>query len=154
MFMNLHLFRWTSLGLVLGLFCGCVSVERASQNAMMQMPIEGAPGTTEEYIHVSNYGYYLFNAFPIFCGNTADDRRGNTIWFSDEVTLAVTQDILIEEVKSRRCNLANLQPTVQSTCFFGAIPYIGNTLGILWYREVQISGIVVRPDRMKFRMTK
>jgi len=123
---------------------GCVSVQRSEKVTPAGVGILGTPGTPVEHVHVSNFGYYLFNCIPIFCGNTARDRQGNTIWFSDEVTLAKTQAILIDEARNRNSKLAELQPAVKSTCFFSSIPYVGTTFGILWYKEVQMSAVLVR----------
>jgi len=132
--------------IALALLNGCVSVQRTARVAPAGVGIQGTPGTPVEHVHVSNFGYYLFNFIPIFSGNTANDRRGNTIWFSDEVTLAKTQAIMVDEVRSRNSSVAEIQPQVTSTCFFGAIPYVGTTFGILWYKEVQMSAVLVRPD--------
>jgi len=132
--------------LALVLLSGCVSVQRATRVAPGGVTIQGTPGTPVEHVHVSNFGYYLFNCIPIFCGNTAADRRGNTIWFSDEVTLAKTQAIMVDEARSRNSQMADIQPQVKSTCFFGPIPYVGTTFGILWFKEVQMSAVLVRPS--------
>jgi len=124
---------------------GCVSVQRSERVVPAGVGILGTPGTPAEHVHVSNFGYYLFNCIPIFCGNTATDRLGNTIWFSDEVTLTKTQAIMVDEARSRNSRLVEIQPTVKSTCFFGSIPYVGTTFGLLWYKEVQMSAVLVRP---------
>ena len=125
---------------------GCVSVQRTTRVASAGTGIQGTPGTPVEHVHVSNYGYYLFNCIPIFCGNTAKDFLGETVWFSDEVTLAKTQGVLVETARNRRYRIADIQPHVRSTCFFGAIPYVGTTFGLVWYKEVQVSAVLVRPD--------
>jgi len=131
--------------MLLVLLTGCVSVQRAAKVAPGGVTIQGTQGTPVEHVHVSNFGCYLFNCIPICCGNTAAGRRGNAIWFSDEVTLAKTQAIMIDEVRSRKSQMAELQPQVKSTCFFGTIPYVGTTFGILWFKEVQMSAVLVRP---------
>lgn len=125
---------------------GCVSVQRAPKVAPAGVGILGTQGVPAEHIHVSNFGYYLFNCIPIFCGNTADDRQGNTIWFSDEVTLAKTQSIMVDEARNRNCKMTELQPHLKSTCFFSSIPYVGTTFGLLWYKEVQLSAVLVRSN--------
>ena|GEM_PF-718628 len=127
------------------LVAGCVSVQQTNK-VSAGVALQGTSGTPAEHAYVSNFGYYLFNCIPIFCGNTADDRRGNTIWFSDEVTLAKTQGIMVDHVRNRNCQMAELQPQVKSTCFFSSIPYVGTTFGILWYKEVQMSAVLVRPN--------
>jgi len=134
------------IGAALALAAGCVSVQRTTRVAQAGTVIQGTPGAPAEHIHVSNFGYYLFNCIPIFCGNTATDHIGETAWFSDEVTLPKTQGIMVEVARNRRCQIAEIQPAVRSTCFFGAIPYVGSTFGLVWYKEVQMSAVLVRPD--------
>lgn len=129
------------------LVSGCVSVERAGGVAPAGVSILGAPGTPDEHVLVSNYGYYLFNCIPLFCGNTAREQRGETVWFANEVTLEKTQEILMDEVRSRKCRVAEIQPHVKSTCFFGVIPYVGTTFGLVWYKEVQMSAVLVRSQQ-------
>ena len=130
----------------LALATGCVSVQKANRVAPAGVTLQGSPGTPVQHVHVSNYGYYLFNCIPIFCGNTATDFRGDPVWFSDEVTLARVQGIVLEEVRNRKCQVADIQPYTRSTCFFSAIPYVGTTFGIVWFKEVQMSAALVRPD--------
>ena len=131
---------------LLVLTAGCVSVQKTNRVALAGVTIQGTAGTPTEHIHVSNFGYYLFNCIPICCGNTASDRHGNTIWFSDEVTLAKTQDIMLDQVHDRNYRMTEIQPQTKSTCFFSTIPYVGTTFGILWYKEVQMSAVLVRPN--------
>jgi len=128
------------------LMTGCVSIQQTNKVVPAGVTIQGTAGTPAEHLHVSNFGYYLFNCIPIFCGNTAEDRLGNTIWFSDEVTLAKTQNIMVDHVRAHNCKMVELQPQVKSTCFLSAVPYVGTTFGILWYKEVQMSAVLVRPN--------
>ena len=130
----------------LSLIAGCVSVQKTSRVVPTGVAVQGSPGTPVEHVHVSNFGYYLFNCIPLFCGNTEAGLRGETVWFSDEVTLAKVQGVMLEQVRSRKCQVADIQPYAKSTCFFSAIPYVGNTFGILWFKEVQMSALLVRPD--------
>ena len=130
----------------LSLMAGCVNIQRAPKVAPAGATIQGTAGTPAEHVHVSNYGYYLFNCIPIFCGNTEADCYGETVWFSDEVTLEHTQGIMAGLAHDRNCLMTEVQPQVKSTCFFGAIPYVGTTFGLLWYKEVQMSAVFVRPN--------
>ena len=67
-------------------------------------------------------------------------------WFQDDVTLPDVQRILVNEGKASGTLVTQIQPMRTSTCFFSAIPYIGNTLGIVWYKEIQLSAILVKPE--------
>ena len=131
-------------------FSGCISVEKSRKTVFERLPVEGTPGTPEEHIHVSNYGYYLFNSIPIFCGDASKGGTGNTVFFRDDVTLAKMQNVLLEEASRKSDSIIEIQPKTSSTCFFSVIPYVGNTLGIFWYKEVQISAVMVkRPTERK-----
>jgi hypothetical protein len=138
--------------LVLLLFTtGCVNVQKTSNGALYNLEILGTPGKAQEVITVSNYGYYLFNCLPIFCGNTTDGRLGNTVWFQNHVTLEKTQGVLIREIKDQKPLVTNLQPHSYETCFFSVIPYIGNSLGIVWYKQIDLSAVLVKPYNKEVR---
>lgn len=133
--------------LFLLLLCaGCVSVERTNRAAFKQLPMDGTYGSAERAVHISNYGYYFFNVFPIMTGSTRNGEIGSMNWFQDDVTLHDVQRILVNEGKSTGTLITQIQPLRSSTCFFSAIPYIGNTLGIVWYKEIQISAVLVKPE--------
>lgn len=133
-----------ALAAAAALLSGCISVERSQRTVFDRLPVEGTPGTPEQHIHVSNYGYYLFNSIPLFCGNASKAGTGNTVFFRDDVTLAKMQNVLLEEVSRRPYSIVEIQPKTASTCFFSVVPYVGNTLGIFWYKEVQISAVMVK----------
>lgn len=132
--------------LVLLLFTtGCVNVQKTSNGALYNLEVVGAEGRPQEVITVSNYGYYLFNCIPLFCGNTADGRIGHTVWFQNHVTLEKTQGVMMRESKDQKPWVTNLETHSYETCFFSVIPYIGNSLGIVWYKQIDLSAVLVKP---------
>lgn len=136
------------IGVVVLLFfagTGCVNFVKTNNVALKGLDVLGTPGVTKECVTVSNYGYYLFNVLPVFCGNTVDGRLGNTIWFQNHVTLEKTQSVLMREVQPGRPIVTCLQPHSHETCFFSVIPYIGNSLGIVWYKQIDLSAVLVKP---------
>lgn len=137
--------RWF-IALAMAALSGCVSIERSNRAALKRLPIEGTPGNPERLVHVENYGYYLFNCIPIITGSTRNGAIGKTRWFSDDVTLDDTQRIMMNEAKANDCLATQIHPKLWATCYFSAIPYIGNTLGIIWYKESQMSAVLVRPQ--------
>lgn len=144
--MTSFIHRPLSILFALLLCAGCVSVERANRTAFKQLPMEGTCGSAERAVHISNFGYYFFNVFPIMTGSTRNGEIGTMSWFKDDVTLPDVQRVLVNEGKASGTLLTHVQPMRTSTCFFSAIPYIGNTLGIVWYKEIQISAILVKPE--------
>jgi len=124
---------------------GCVSYVETNHVALKGLDVVGTPGVTEECVTVSNYGYYLFYFIPLFCGNTVDEHVGNTVWFQNHVTLEKVQSVMMREVKARKPLVTCLEPHAQETCFFSVIPYIGNSLGIIWYKQIDLSAVLVKP---------
>ena len=123
---------------------GCVNYVETNTVALQGLEVVGTPGVTEECVTVSNYGYYLFNVLPLFCGNTVDGRLGNTVWFQNHVTLERTQSVMMREIQATKPTVTCLQPHTYETCFFSVIPYIGNSLGIVWYKQIDLSAVLVR----------
>lgn len=126
---------------------GCVTIDQSRRETLDGVRLSEVNGNPEEHLVVSNYGYYLFNCIPIFCGNVNPDSKAAVSMFSDDVTLEATQKLLIDTVKARKCRVVSMQPYTKSTCFFSAIPYLGNTLGLVWYKEVQMSAVLVKPEQ-------
>lgn len=125
------------------LAAGCCTIERSSRYPVGDYAHGTAKGRIAEHVHVSNYGYYLFNHYPLFCGDTRPGRVGKTRFFGGEVDVQGVASALFEEVGERRGRISEIQPKTYSTCFFSCIPYVGNSLGILWYREAQLSAVLV-----------
>lgn len=92
-----------------------------------------------EQIMITNYGYYLFNWIPL--GSGSNTNNSFTL-FSDKVNLTETMRSFNEECKKRGVKqFTNLQTEQNSTCFFDWCP-IETTLGIYWYKEVQLSATI------------
>jgi hypothetical protein len=125
---------------------GCVNFQKTGNAALGNLEVLGTEGKPQEVVTVSNYGYYFFNFLPIFCGNTVDGHIGNTVWFQNHVTLERTQGVLLREIKDQKPLVTNMHPHSYETCFFSVIPYIGNSLGIIWYKQIDISAVLVKPQ--------
>jgi len=123
---------------------GCANFQKTSNAALYNLEVIGTEGRPQEVVTVSNYGYYLFNFLPIFCGNTVEGRLGNTVWFQNHVTLERTQGVMLRQIKDQKPLVTNLQPHSYETCFFSVIPYIGNSLGIVWYKQIDLSAVLVK----------
>lgn len=122
---------------------GCVSVERSVRYPLGTYSHGSERGIIAEHIHVSNFGYYLFNRFPLFCGDTRPGYIGSTRWFAGSVDPQSTLEVLQHELRYRPGNLCEVQPKEHATCFFSCIPYLGNSLGIIWYKESQVSATLI-----------
>lgn len=97
-------------------------------------------------ILVTNYGYYLFNTIPLGSGGHSDESFS---LFSDNVGLdAAMATFNAECEKNNVTEISDLQVQRTETSFFSWAP-LGTTLGIYWYREIQISATVSVSDSGK-----
>lgn len=94
-------------------------------------------------ILVTNYGYYLFNTIPLGSGGHTNDSFS---LLSDNVSLdAAMKTFKAECEKYNVTEVADLQVERSETSFFSWAP-LGTTLGIYWYKEIQISATVATND--------
>ncbi len=122
--------------IVLMCLTGCISTEQAAKHAHQDGALRAA-GTS---MHVSNYGYFLFNSIPIVSGDA--QAPGEVAWFQDDVTLEHVQRVLVNQADQQKTALIDIAPTLSSTCWLG-FP----TFGLVWYKEVQVSGVIVNPKK-------
>jgi hypothetical protein len=120
-------------------FTGCMSIERSASEYVMA----GKHVVPGEQVLISNYGYYLFGCIPLFTGSASG--RG-TAFFRDDATLDKTQKYLSNLADEEGAAVVHIQPMVNSTCSFSVIPYIGSTLGLVWYKEIQLSATIVKVE--------
>jgi hypothetical protein len=125
----------TSLIMLIGL-TGCVSTEHTGKKVYQEGTLQNAG----HQLHASNYGYFLFNAIPIVSGDT--QQPGKIAWFRDDVSLERVQHLLVNQADQQHAAIIDLAPTLSSTCWLG-FP----TFGIVWYKEIQVSGIIVNPKK-------
>lgn len=130
-------FKMLSIACALSCICGCTSITYTEAGASPE--IKGGNGAYKQVL-ISNYGYYLFNCLPLGCGGLSD---GSFELFSDNVNLDKAMKILKDECANEKSkSFSNVQVSQTSTCIFGWVPYIGTTLGIYWFKEIQISAAI------------
>ena len=128
------------------LLAGCYSMDVATTERFRNDRILGIDAQPVGHAVVSNYGWYLFDKYPLVCGNPDSNSSFAWSFFDNEVTPdAVLNDLTRIAVKND-CELVDLNFYRDSTCML-PIPYVNTTFGILWYREIQVSGVFVRPRR-------
>ena len=114
---------------------GCYSFETSTSSV-----------TGERHAIVMNYGWHLFNTFPLICGNTTPepDRCGPWAWFRDDVTFENTQKRFMEEIGTMNGEVTDMSYWVREN-FLYEIPFLQVPLPIpylLTYREIQLSGVL------------
>lgn len=124
---------------------GCLSIDRCDAERLEGLTINGTDKKPVEHIVVSNFGYYLFNIFPLVSGNASQDRWFPFRLFSDHVELPKMQSILAAEVQKRHgLELAELASHYDSAPCFTVSLDPKSLLGLLFcYREVQLSAVLV-----------
>lgn len=128
------------------LLTGCYSMDTATTAHFRNARILGIEAQPVGHAVVSNYGWFLFDKVPLVCGNPDPTSRAAWSFFSDEVTPNAVQSDLTRYAARNNCEVVDLNFYRDSTCML-PIPYVNTTFGILWYREIQVSGVFVRPSR-------
>ena len=125
---------------------GCFNFEIAKTPDFTRKRLLGNDGMPIGQVVTSNYGWYLFNKYPIFCGNANPDRCFPTVFFRDDVTLDTLQDRLVDVAQKMKVDLVDVHATYVDTCMI-PIPttYVNTTFGFLWYKELQLSAVMVDP---------
>lgn len=126
---------------------GCFSMSTASSEALSRTQVVGAYGRPREQVVVSNYGWYLFNTFPIVCGNATRGAWFPWSFFRNDVTTDIVHERLTDYAAERHADLAEMNFFFNENMLF-AIP--GTSIPIpmpyiLCYRERLISGLLMDP---------
>ena len=130
---------------------GCVSIDRCGTETLGELSINGTDAKPVEHIVVSNFGYYLFDMFPLVTGNANPDRWFPLRLFSDHVKLPNMQSLLAAEVQKRHgVEIAELTSNYDAAPCFSVSLDPKSFLGLLFcYREVQLSAVLVESDHKK-----
>lgn len=134
------------LVVITAVFTGCYSLD------VTKMPGQNATAG-EQHIIVSNYGWYLFNTWPIISGNPQAANRASCRLFKNTVRLPLMQDKLMTYAKQHNTTVSDIQTDYRSTCMISLIPFLQNvainvdtTFGIIWYKEIQISATLKKEE--------
>ena len=115
--------------------CACTSVSYTDAYSA-----GGGADKNAKQVLITNYGYYLFNCVPLFSGGAED---GSFSLFHNNINLERTMGVLKRECERLDDKkVSDIQFDEHSTCFFGWVSYIGSTLGIYWFKEVQLSAVL------------
>ena len=113
---------------------GCMSIDRTDLR-QTRSP-DGALRPSRHFL-AGVYGYFLFNSIPLACGNIGD-YQGPTL-FRDTIDLDALQRYLVEDAEGRGVAVEDLSPAFYTDVFY-------SSFGLIWYREVQVSGTYVYPS--------
>ncbi len=127
---------------------GCFSLESTPLGGAHGHSIQlyGTDEQASEHVVVSNFGWYLFNRWPIVCGNAHVDRSLPWRFFRNDVDENVLQRRLMDYASARGCNVTDLQifnnAEVLMSIGVGGVslplPYV------ISYRELQYSCSLTR----------
>lgn len=111
---------------------GCFSIEVARE-----------PGNKSQII-ASNYGWYLFDFIPLFCGDPDEDWIIPCTFFHNRVTMDAIQSRLLDKARKNNMKVENLTWTNNDSMLL-TIPLLEIPLPvpyIVTYREMQLSAEV------------
>ena len=146
--MNTKLSKLLAAVLLLGC-AGCFSLESSSLSRTdgieTRLPTE--EGKPIEHVVVSNYGWYLFNRWPLVCGAAQRDHRLPFTFFSNEVNKDILQSRFMSYASARGCSVSDfvlfnteeVLMTIGIGGFSLPLPYV------ITFRDMQYSGVLVKP---------
>ena len=111
---------------------GCSSIDTG--NVFNEQGIVTTNSKAVAHINANNYGYYLFCSVPIWTGNP---NSNGSSFFTNQVTVEKVTDMVTK--KSRDLG-AKRTVDLQSKVTWSS----GWSLGIIGFKEVQVSGDAVR----------
>ena len=145
--MKFSLFQW-GLCTLLALTAGCFSMESAPIQAgsVGALRIRAAGGEPAEHLVVANNGWYLFNAWPLACGNAHENSKFIWRFFSNDVNADILQSRLTHYAARKGCDVEELNVfndeqvllSIPGTSLPIPLPYI------ITFREMQISCVLVK----------
>lgn len=109
---------------------GCFSISNSREPGM------------KNHVLVTNFGWYLFGAIPIVCGNAAEDAYTPFVIFRNDVQMDLLQRRLFKEAERQQYQVENLVWNNYDSVLFN-LPFVNIPVPIpyiLTYREKQLSG--------------
>lgn len=133
---------------LLTLTAGCFSMESAPIRAgtVGALGIRACGGAPAEHVVIANNGWYLFNAWPLACGNARVDSKFPWRLFSNDVDADILQNRLTRYAARKNCDVEELNVfndeevflSIPGTSFPVPLPYI------ITFRATQISCVLVK----------
>ena len=96
----------------------------------------------KNHVLVTNFGWYLFGAIPIVCGNAAEDAYTPFVIFRNDVQMDLLQRRLFKEAERQQYQVETLVWNNYDSVLFN-LPFVNIPVPIpyiLTYREKQLSG--------------
>ena len=108
--------------------------------------IRAAGGEPADHVVVANNGWYLFNAWPLACGNARENAKFIWRFFSNDVNADILQNRLTRHAARKNCDVEELNVfndeevflSIPGTSFPIPLPYI------ITFRETQLSCVLVK----------
>lgn len=111
---------------------GCLSIQ------------EGKTPDGDDHVLIENSGWYLFNKYPLVCGNSSKDPRFPTVMFRDDVTMEKAQDRMLALAQQKGKRMTDLVYSNNDDVML-SIPLLIVNIPIpylITYHEIQLSGVL------------
>jgi hypothetical protein len=140
----------------MALCCGCFSIDVASNQALSNSALSPSDGEPAEHVLVSNYGWLLFNRFPLVCGNGDPDGWLPWSFFCDYISPEFLHNRFMKYASDHDANVRDLTFYRDEEIFFNIpgmdpisipIPYL------ICFREIQFSGVLTYRNTHKKAVT-
>lgn len=133
--MSKHIFALALFATLSLALAGCADFQSASGASLSEQAIASNGMKPIAHVNGEIWGYYLFNICPVITG---DPKKHNVpLLLTDTVTLENTVDMVTSSAKDMGGKaVLDLDSKTKSTGMM--------TFWILWYREYEVSGNVVK----------
>ncbi len=133
MYMKIRYFGLLSLVSAALALTGCFSLDTATNRI-----------THDRHVLVANYGWYLFDTYPLICGNISPRKISPFAFFRDDVTMDKVQTRFMDFAKKERLTPRDMTYHANEQVMF-TIPGLSIAIPlpyIVTYREIQLSGVL------------
>ena len=130
------------------MIAGCASVDYSSAGILRNASVKWAKGAESgQVVTINTYGYYLFSTIPLVSGDlrwdpAANDIKGGTSFFQDQVGFYELQNALLKIAESRNCDLAEVYFN-DSDGFYAEASYGGIIGSCFGSSQMGVSAILV-----------
>lgn len=134
---------------LLSLLAGCFSFEASpiGVGTAEGLQLHGAAGKPAEHVVVANYGWYLFNLWPLATGNASVNARCPCRFFRNDVHEDILMNRLSRYAADKSLDIGEMNIFNDEQVLL-SIPGISIPIPlpyVLTFHEMQISSVLVKP---------
>lgn len=130
---------------------GCFTEYRCAPDNFKGLKYAEGGGEIVEHYQIQNYGWYLFDKFPLVCGDLNNGHMGPMTFFSDQVRTDLMTEKFNQHVRETNTKAVSVV-TLNTDWVTFEVPGLAIAVPailpyIICYREVQISSLLLKKEK-------